>query len=213
MKHFESKDMNKSDTSKYKILIIAILTLAMNYGCSIAFRKNMVEDINEKLNFLNYASNTYGYPELSDYKDKNGEYPESRELVEKYVYSYNTRKKIKEINPTLRVLFDPFSDTTLIYSPIYHNGKVVDYLIYSIGPDGLDENIDNIYRYNSSEVDTLEVNFRLPNDSLNICDRVTFDILIRIPYNFIQTGHFKNKYYKKTSEFYIGSNESKEWID
>lgn len=202
---------------KLSQLVILAIILSIIIGI-ILFqdkRAQKIAELNNKLEFLNYACNTYEYRELEMYKLRTGQYPKNRQIVESIVYPKYERERIQSINPAIQYLHDPFSDSILVYSPILLENNVVDYLIYSIGPDRNDDNRKRIKYFNSGLVDTLNVVFRLPNDKLNFCSNLNFDVLVYIPHSFIKTGRIKNSYYSDLSKYQFDSLsvDSNNWIN
>jgi hypothetical protein len=191
---------------KFKKRIKYIIITGIIIISSILFlldRNSKIKKYNEVLHYLDFVINVEDYPELERFKSKSGEYPRLQRIVYDSIYNVNNRKEILEMNPTRRILSDPFNDTFLVYQPLIINDLVIDYLIYSIGPDGNDENRKLIELFNKGQLDTLEVKFRLPNDRIGFFDNLNFDVLVYIPYKFMMTGKFKNLYYGENSKYNI----------
>lgn len=197
---------------KNKIIIVSTLILLSSITFIIYYIRTIhICKYNDKLDYLNYVSNVEDYYEIEEYRSQTGNYPNSREIVLGSIYSYSERMRIKSLNSSRKILYDPFTDSHLIYSPLIIDNKIIDYIVYSVGPDLNDNNVKAITRFNSGSEDTLKVYFRLPSDSISFWDRLDFDILVRVPYQIINLGRFENLFYSPDSEYKLQKVDFDNW--
>jgi hypothetical protein len=119
------------------------------------------------------------------YKEINGSYPESLKEFRLFLHKQYDEVDIKIFEG---IVNDPYTGADYIYFPFVKDGFVYDYVLYSLGPDKVDNNLAVLEKINSGELKSVE--FKALN---NECDKLNKirnqgDLLVRLPSQALKNG-------------------------
>lgn len=152
-------------------IVIFFILLLIGVSFIILQRSNLKNVTQAKINAINEARMFQNFSSIEEYYQNKGEYPPSLNYV-----------KVQLFEPNLRNYIDPFANNEGdIRLMVYHRlrskkNNINDYIIYSVGPDGVDNNIENVNKFNSEIIDTLYFDTYIENAG---------DILVRGPEKLI----------------------------
>lgn len=117
------------------------------------------------------------------YRDVKGYYPDNLDSFYDFLESSESGFSSDQVSYFKSQIVDPFTKKEYVYFPLKIEGKIVDYVLYSLGADKKDDNISSLRAYDRGEISKV-VFLCFPIDCekypLNDSSKKA-DIIVRVP--------------------------------
>ena len=129
---------------KRKIIIMVILVSVLTLFGALVFNENQQDSSPCEVIEAQMASGFLHHSYFKVYREKKGRYPESLEAFYSFLKSSEAGYDDNQITLFERQIIDPYTNREYVYFPLRVEGVVVDYVLYSLGPDKQDDNIEKL---------------------------------------------------------------------
>lgn len=128
--------------------MVAILSILTLLGV-LMFDKDQQDSTPCEVIEAQMASGFLHHGYFKVYREKKGSYPESLNVFYSFLRSSEAGYDSDQISLFEKQIIDPYTKKEYVYFPLKMDGKIVDYVMYSLGPDKQDDNIEKLQAFNN----------------------------------------------------------------
>jgi hypothetical protein len=160
-----------------RILLGLVILIAVSIGVFFNWGAQPSTLPCELVNFQMATGNLH-FVNFRHYKEMNGSYPKSLDELRLFMDKQYDEDDIEIFEERIK---DPYTRADYIYFPFVKDGFAYDYVLYSLGPDKVDNNLAVLEKINSGELKSAE--FKVLNNECDNLNKIRNqgDLLVRLP--------------------------------